>query len=132
MPRELKIHPMLRSFSVRVFFACRTFDHELFGLATHSSQKEVPHFRTQDCPVLTQAGCNAAACHGAATGKGGFKLSLFAESAESDYHAIMRDRFSRRWDATDSDRSLCFEKPHDKSTTKVAGVCLKTVQLTIS
>lgn len=110
MPRELKIHPMLRSFSVRVFLRIALLIMSFFGLATHSSQKEVPHFRTQIVPVLTQAGCNAAACHGAATGKGGFKLSLFAESAESDYHAIVRDRFSRRWDATDSDRSLLLRK----------------------
>ena len=110
MPREFKVHPMLRSFSMRVFLRVALLIMSFFGLATHSSQKEVPHFRTQIVPVLTQAGCNAAACHGAATGKGGFKLSLFAESAESDYHAIVRDRFSRRWDATDSDRSLLLRK----------------------
>ncbi|MGA0409918.1 MAG: hypothetical protein ACO3PR_17660, partial [Limisphaerales bacterium] len=55
-----------------------------------------PHFETEIVPILTQAGCNAAACHGAATGKGGFKLSLFAEDILSDYHAMTRDRAGRR------------------------------------
>jgi hypothetical protein len=30
-------------------------------------------FRTRVLPVLTRAGCNGGACHGAATGQGGFK-----------------------------------------------------------
>ena len=132
MPRELKIHPMLRSFSVRVFLRVALLIMSFFGLATHSSQKEVPHFRTQIVPVLTQAGCNAAACHGAATGKGGFKLSLLL-SQPSQIITLSYEIDS----AEDGMRPTqivvcCFEKPHDKSTTKVAGVCLKTVQLTIS
>ena len=33
-------------------------------------------FPTRILPILTKAGCNAGACHGAATGQGGFRLSL--------------------------------------------------------
>ena len=36
-------------------------------------------------PVLTRAGCNAGACHGAAAGKGGVKLSLRGYAPELDY-----------------------------------------------
>ena len=35
-----------------------------------------PDFDTEIVPVLTKAGCNAGACHGAAAGRGGFRLSL--------------------------------------------------------
>ena len=33
-------------------------------------------------------GCNSAACHGSFKGKGGFRLSLFGQSPESDHGAI--------------------------------------------
>ena len=46
---------------------------------------EPVHFDTQIVPVLTKAGCNAGACHGAAVGRGGFKLSLYGgDPAERD------------------------------------------------
>ncbi len=32
-----------------------------------------PAFRTDVLPVLTRAGCNAGACHGAASGQGGLR-----------------------------------------------------------
>jgi hypothetical protein len=35
-----------------------------------------PRFATDVVPVLTKAGCSQGGCHGAAAGKGGFKLSL--------------------------------------------------------
>ena len=69
-----------------------------------------PHFETEIVPILTQAGCNAAACHGAATGKGGFKLSLFAEDILSDYHAMTRDRAGRRLDLIKPEQSLLLRK----------------------
>src|SRR5207247_1814015 len=39
-------------------------------------------------PAVTRAGCNQAACHGAQSGKGGFKLSLFGYDPPFDYAAI--------------------------------------------
>src|SRR5262245_38987355 len=34
------------------------------------------NFRNHVIPVLTKLGCNSGACHGAAAGKNGFKLTL--------------------------------------------------------
>ena len=39
-------------------------------------------FPTTILPILTKAGCNAGACHGAATGQAGFKLSLLGYDPE--------------------------------------------------
>src|SRR5947209_3893362 len=44
-----------------------------------------PRFLTDVLPVLTKAGCNQGACHGAAAGKGGFRLSLFGYDPQFDY-----------------------------------------------
>lgn len=50
------------------------------GSAALASSPEAPQagvdFDTQIVPILTKAGCNAGACHGAAAGRGGFRLSL--------------------------------------------------------
>lgn len=69
-----------------------------------------PHFATEIVPILTKAGCNSGACHGAATGKGSFKLSLFAEDANADLEAITRDRFARRLNLDHPDESLILKK----------------------
>lgn len=69
-----------------------------------------PHFATEIVPILTKAGCNSGACHGAAKGKGSFKLSLFAEDAEADYEAISRDRFARRLNLDHPEKSLILRK----------------------
>ena len=62
-------------------------------------------------PVLTRAGCNAGACHGAAAGRGGFKLSLFGGDPAADYRAIAQDLEGRRVNLARPDRSLLLLKP---------------------
>ena len=37
---------------------------------------KAPRFLTDVLPILTRSGCNQGSCHGAASGKGGLKLSL--------------------------------------------------------
>jgi len=69
------------------------------------------HFPTDILPRLTQAGCNAGKCHGAATGQGGFKLSLFGDDPAADYAAITRERGGRRIDFANPERSLFLRKP---------------------
>ena len=53
-------------------------------------------FDSQVLPVLTYAGCNAGACHGAAAGRGGFQLSLFGSNPDADYSAIVHFAEGRR------------------------------------
>jgi hypothetical protein len=68
-------------------------------------------FDTDVLPVLTRAGCNAGACHGAAAGRGGFKLSLFGGDPAADYRAIVSDLEGRRVNLARPERSLLLLKP---------------------
>jgi hypothetical protein len=68
-------------------------------------------FRYEIAPIFARHGCAAADCHGGATGRGGFKLSLFATDPRADYEAITRDLGARRIDFQDSENSLLLKKP---------------------
>lgn len=61
-------------------------------------------------PLLYQLGCSAGQCHGSFSGKGGFRLSLFAGSADMDYQNV-RGVLNRRLDAQDPEKSLILLKP---------------------
>ncbi len=61
-------------------------------------------------PVLTRAGCNQGACHGANAGKGGFHLSLLGYDPESDYLALTRFVGARRISPSQPDNSLMLRK----------------------
>lgn len=67
-------------------------------------------FPTQVLPILTKAGCNAGNCHGAATGQGGFKLSLLGYDPEADYDVITHQFGGRRVDFSSPGRSLLLQK----------------------
>ncbi len=68
-------------------------------------------FRNAVQPILARAGCNSGACHGAAAGKNGFKLSLRGYDDEGDYRAIAKNAFGRRLDLSDPGQSLILMKP---------------------
>jgi hypothetical protein len=53
-------------------------------------------FRNDVLPALTKAGCNTGKCHGAASGKDGFRLSLFGYDPEGDHFRITRELSGRR------------------------------------
>src|SRR2546425_1032276 len=67
-------------------------------------------FATDVLPVLTKNGCNSGACHGAAAGKGGFKLSLRGYDPASDYEQIARLKMGGRIHKTDPAASLLLKK----------------------
>ncbi|MBX9790971.1 MAG: DUF1549 and DUF1553 domain-containing protein [Pirellulales bacterium] len=62
-------------------------------------------------PVLSKAGCNQGTCHGGATGKGGFRLSLRGYAPELDWPVIVRDDFGRRINVAEPQQSLLLRKP---------------------
>ena len=62
-------------------------------------------------PILSQVGCNAGACHGAAKGKNGFKLSLRGYDPVYDYAALVQDLGGRRVNRVDPELSLMLLKP---------------------
>ena len=71
-----------------------------FVVLTAASAQDAPpggwNFRNHVMPVLTKAGCNQGACHGALAGKGGFKLSLRGYDPELDYDVLTRQSVGRR------------------------------------
>ncbi len=71
-------------------------------------------FDTQVMPVLTKAGCNAGACHGAASGRGSFKLSLYGGDPAADYTAIVHQLEGRRINLARPSASLLLAKPTER------------------
>ena len=76
-------------------------------------------FRNHVQPILAKYGCNSGACHGAAAGKNGFRLSLRGYDADFDYHAVTRQARGRRVVRSEPTRSLLLTKP--TATVKHAG-----------
>jgi hypothetical protein len=69
-----------------------------------------PSFRNEVQPILARFGCSAGACHGAAAGQGGFKLSLRGYDDEGDYLTITKSAEGRRVNLDDPARSLILLK----------------------
>jgi len=61
-------------------------------------------------PALTRTGCNTGACHGAARGKDGFRISLFGYDPAGDYHRITREIGVRRINLAVPQESLFLKK----------------------
>lgn len=80
-----------------------------FASLTHA--EPAPSFRNDVLPVLSKAGCNTGACHGALAGKGGFRLSLFGYNPDADYLTITRESRGRRVEMADPGSSLFLLKP---------------------
>ncbi len=70
-----------------------------------------PSFLKDVEPVLTHAGCNMGACHGAAAGKGGFRLSLLGYDPDLDFESITRQAGARRIARSQPQNSLLLRKP---------------------
>jgi len=81
--------------------------------AAGTSRTEVD-FDTEIMPLLTRHGCNAGSCHGAAIGRGGFKLSLLGSDAAVDFDTIVHALEGRRVNRFRSDRSLLLLKPSEQ------------------
>jgi hypothetical protein len=68
-------------------------------------------FSNDVMPVLAKAGCNSGACHGSASGKKGFKISLRGYDPPTDYRTLTRGTEGRRLNFNDPDNSLLVLKP---------------------
>lgn len=80
-------------------------------LLSCAAQAGEPSFRNDIQPILSKAGCNSGACHGAAAGKNGFKLSLRGYDDEGDWRTITRSNFGRRINLNEPAQSLLLLKP---------------------
>jgi hypothetical protein len=79
--------------------------------AKEAALESTPRFSIEIAALLSKSGCNAGACHGNATGKGGLKLSLRNQDALFDYKALVEEHNGRRVDTFYPDRSLLLAKP---------------------
>src|SRR5579863_10347183 len=80
----------------------------LAGAVMHAAGTEVS-FRNDVEMVISKAGCNLGTCHGNATGKGGFKVSLRGGDLDMDYRALTQDVRGRRINCFEPERSLILE-----------------------
>lgn len=77
----------------------------------HFDEAHQWNYRNQVQSVLSKTGCNMGACHGAAAGKNGFRLSLRGYDPEGDFLTLTRQARGRRIVPHDPGRSLFLTKP---------------------
>jgi len=68
-------------------------------------------FRNHVISVMSKVGCNSGACHGAAAGKNGFRLSLRGYDVKTDYTRLLHEGGGRRIERSHPARSLILMKP---------------------
>lgn len=76
----------------------------------NSATKFPISFEKDVVPALTRTGCNTGACHGAARGKDGFRISLFGYDPVGDYQRITREIGVRRINLAVPEDSLLLKK----------------------
>ena len=79
-------------------------------VANHDKPQPIS-FLNGTLAALSKLGCNAGACHGSPSGKGGFRLSLRAFDPELDKLTLIREDYGRRTNVLEPDRSLLLLKP---------------------
>src|SRR5262245_41436890 len=67
-------------------------------------------FKLDVMPVFMRAGCNTGACHGAARGRDGFRLSLFGFDPDGDWFRLTREMSGRRISVALPEECLLLEK----------------------
>lgn len=83
-----------------------------FSIVVQGARKAVQYEFVRDVvPALSRLGCNQGVCHGAAQGKGGFRLSLRGYAPEIDFASITRQLGGRRISREAPERSLFLRKP---------------------
>ncbi|MFN0195613.1 MAG: DUF1549 domain-containing protein [Planctomycetaceae bacterium] len=71
---------------------------------------ETPHFQRHVLPLFRKLGCSGRACHGAASGQGGFRLSLFGYDFQLDHQTLLEGE-QPRVDVKQPEASLILQKP---------------------
>ncbi|MCL6501973.1 MAG: DUF1549 and DUF1553 domain-containing protein [Pirellulales bacterium] len=79
--------------------------------ASGTGQPYAVSFVRDVMPAMSKLGCNAGTCHGAASGKNGFKLSLRGYDPLFDHLALTDDQAGRRFNRAAPDQSLMLLKP---------------------
>jgi len=80
-------------------------------VVVQGSQSSQPmSFRQEMMPVLSAAGCSDIRCHGAPSGKNGFRLSLWGHDSDLDMRQLTREAYGRRTNALNPSRGLIYLK----------------------
>ncbi|HVJ83006.1 MAG TPA: DUF1549 and DUF1553 domain-containing protein [Planctomycetia bacterium] len=91
-----------------VSFGGQTFK---LPVAVKNAAAERPiSFKQDVMPIFMKSGCNSGACHGAARGKDGFRLSLFGFDPDGDHYRLTRELAGRRVNTAIPDACLLVEK----------------------
>lgn len=77
---------------------------------TRRNQNQPVSFRRELLPVLSTAGCSDIRCHGAPSGKDGFRLSLWGSDPGFDYQQLTHAELGRRTNALQPHSSLILNK----------------------
>ncbi|QDU31818.1 hypothetical protein ETAA8_69780 [Anatilimnocola aggregata] len=85
----------------------------LLGQVAQAADSQSPSFAYDVVPTFYKLGCSAGECHGSFSGKGNFRLSLFAAVPEDDFLEV-RGAFGRRLDLNHPRQSLLLQKPTGK------------------
>ena len=78
---------------------------------TKAQEPQRYSFRNHVQPVLAKFGCSSGACHGAAAGQNGFRLSLRGYDDMGDWRSLTRHALGRRIIPQDPTASLLLQKP---------------------
>jgi Protein of unknown function (DUF1553)/Protein of unknown function (DUF1549) len=104
--------PSLPALVVAVACLCAVnADAKPLAVGAAGDASRLVDFTNDVVPLFTKLGCNSGGCHGKATGRGGFKLSLFGFEPTVDYEAITRGARGRRVFPAEPSRSLLLRKP---------------------
>ncbi len=79
-------------------------------------------FKLDVMPVFLKSGCNTGSCHGAASGKDGFHLSLFGYDPDGDWYRITRQMSGRRISIALPEECMLIEKSLGKVSHTGGGV----------
>ncbi|HCS50215.1 MAG TPA: hypothetical protein DIW81_01270, partial [Planctomycetaceae bacterium] len=96
---------ILNRWSFPVLFLLVTAASSLFA-----DDQTLIDFDTEIVPMLTKAGCNSGACHGAAAGRGEFYLSLYGSRPDFDHTSIAHRFEGRRVNLSKPESSLLLLK----------------------
>lgn len=80
-------------------------------IAASAQQAGAVDFDTQIMPLITKYGCNSGACHGAAAGRGGLRMSLYGSKPAFDFEQLTLELKGRRVNLARPDQSLLLRKP---------------------
>lgn len=77
---------------------------------THATVDPPISFRMDVMPIFMKSSCNNGSCHGAASGKDGFRLSLFGFDPAGDHMRLTHELPGRRINLAVPEESLLMEK----------------------